>query len=94
MISDQGREFVSKVKEALFELTGTQDRVTSAYHPQTNALTEQFNQTLQTSLLKVSITPSYLMASRYSIIIVREYGSTLYVGMTREKNGGRIKRVH
>ena len=26
--------------------------------------------------------------------IIREYGSTLYVGMTREKNGGRIKRVH
>ena len=28
------------------------------------------------------------------IIIIREYGSTLYVGMTRVKNGGRIKRVH
>ena len=28
------------------------------------------------------------------IIIIREYGSTLYVGMTRGKNGGRIKRVH
>ena len=27
-------------------------------------------------------------------IHIREYGSTLYVGMTREKNGGRIKRVH
>ena len=25
---------------------------------------------------------------------IREYGSTLYVGMTRVKNGGRIKRVH
>ena len=69
MISDQGREFVSKVKEALFELTGTQHRVTSAYHPKTNALTERFNQTLQMSLLKVSITPSYLIVSRYSITI-------------------------
>ena len=28
------------------------------------------------------------------LIIIREYGSTLYVGMTRVKNGGRIKRVH
>ena len=26
--------------------------------------------------------------------VIREYGSTLYVGMTREKNGSRIKRVH
>ena len=25
---------------------------------------------------------------------IREYGSTLYVGMTREKNGGRIQLVH
>ena len=65
MISDQGTEFVNKVKEALFELTGTRHRVTSAYDPQTNGLTERFNQTLQTSLLKISITPSYLMASRY-----------------------------
>ena len=53
VISDQGREFVNKVKEALFELTGTKHRVTSAYHPQTNGLTERCNQTLQTSLLKV-----------------------------------------
>ena len=27
-------------------------------------------------------------------LYIREYGSTLYVGMTRVKNGGRIKRVH
>ena len=33
------------------------------------------------------------MTSRY-FNLIREYGSTLYVGMTREKNGGRIKRVH
>ena len=26
--------------------------------------------------------------------MIREYGSTLYAGITREKNGGRIKRVH
>ena len=26
--------------------------------------------------------------------IIREYGSTRYVGMTRDKNAGRIKRVH
>ena len=29
-----------------------------------------------------------------SLLFIREYGSTLYVGMTREKNGGRMKRVH
>ena len=31
----------------------TEHRVTSAYHPQSNGLTERFNQTLQTALIKV-----------------------------------------
>ena len=53
MISDQGREFVNQVESELLELTGIEHRVTSAYHPQTNGLTERFNQTLQTALLKV-----------------------------------------
>ena len=53
IISDQGREFVNKVKEELLQLTGTEHRVTSAYHPQSNGLTERFNQTLQTALIKV-----------------------------------------
>ena len=33
--------------------SGTEHHVTSAYHPQTNGLTERFNQTLQTALLKL-----------------------------------------
>ena len=53
MISDQGREFVNNVKVELFGLTGTEHHVTSAYHPQTNGLTERFNQTLQTALVKL-----------------------------------------
>lgn len=52
LISDQGREFVNSVKNELFKLSGTQHRITSAYHPQSNGLIERFNQTLQTSLLK------------------------------------------
>ena len=53
IISDQGREFVNKVKEQLFHLTQTHHIVLSAYHPQTNDLTERFNQALQASLIKV-----------------------------------------
>ena len=53
IISDQGCEFVNQIQEELYRLTGTEHRVTSAYHPQTNGLTERFNQTLQTALLKV-----------------------------------------
>ena len=53
LISDQGREFVNSVKAELFARTGTEHRVTSAYHPHTNGLTERFNQTLQTALVKM-----------------------------------------
>lgn len=53
LISDQGREFVNKVEKELLRLTGTEHRVTSAYHPQTNGLTERFNQTLQAAVGKV-----------------------------------------
>ena len=37
----------------VYKLTGTEHCVSSAYHPQTNGLTERFNQTLQTALLKL-----------------------------------------
>ena len=52
VISDQGREFCNSVSRTLFELTGTEHQVTSAYHPQSNGLTERFNQTLIDSLVK------------------------------------------
>ena len=53
VISDQGREFVNKVNDELMELTGSDHRVTSAYHPQTNGLVERLNQTTQNVLLKL-----------------------------------------
>ena len=53
VISDQGRELVNAVQAELFALTGTKHCLTSAYHPQSNGLTERFNQTLQTALQKV-----------------------------------------
>ena len=49
----QGREFVNSVSSELHRLTGTELRVTSAYHPQANGLVERNNRTIQSSLLKV-----------------------------------------
>ena len=49
-INYQGREFVNS---ELHRLTGTEQRVTSAYHPQANGLVERNNRTIQNSLLKV-----------------------------------------
>ncbi len=53
IISDQGREFVNKLNQFLFEKLGTDQRISSAYHPQTNGLVERYNQTLQCSLVKL-----------------------------------------
>ena len=52
-ISDQDREIVNHLEEELFRLTGMEHQITSAYHPQTNGLTERFNHTLQTALIKM-----------------------------------------
>lgn len=52
VISDQGREFCNQITDCLFELTGTEHRVTSAYHPQSNGLVERFYQTLVDALVK------------------------------------------
>lgn len=52
-INDQGREFCNEVSMKLHLLTGTKQRITSAYHPQANGLVERQNRTIQGSLLKV-----------------------------------------
>lgn len=52
--SDQGREFVNAVSRCLFEITGVEQRISSAYHPQTNGLDERTNQILVKSLVKLS----------------------------------------
>ena len=39
VISDQGREFCNRLVDSLMEKSGTDHRVTSAYHPQANGMT-------------------------------------------------------
>ena len=51
-INDQGREFVNSVSECLHHLTGTEQRITSAYHPQANGLVERSNQTIKSCIIK------------------------------------------
>ena len=52
MLSDQGTEFLNEVVENLCNGFGIDRRVTSAYNPRTNGLTERFNATLINSLRK------------------------------------------
>ena len=52
-INDQGKQFVNEVSENLHEMTGTEQRITSAYHPQSNGLCERQNCTIKDSLVRV-----------------------------------------
>ena len=52
-INDQGREFVNEVSDELRRLTGVVQRITSAYHPQSNGLVERQNRTIKNSLVKI-----------------------------------------
>ena len=52
VMSDQGREFFNRVNEELFKLCGMDHRIISAYHPQSNGLDEQMNQTLTRAIVK------------------------------------------
>ena len=45
-INDQGREFVNTVAENIHQTTGAEQRITSAYHPQSNGLCERQNRTI------------------------------------------------
>ena len=75
-INDQGKAFVNEVTENLHEMTGTEQRITSAYHPQSNGLCQHQNRTVKDSLVKVldkklkewpNITDRILFAHRVSI---------------------------
>ena len=52
ILSDQGTEFNNKIVDTLINGLGVEHKVTSAYNPRTNGMTERFNQTFVESLRK------------------------------------------
>jgi transposase InsO family protein len=52
LLSDNGTEFKNNTLAEICELVGTERRFTTAYHPQTNGLTERMNRTIMALLRK------------------------------------------
>ena len=52
-IREEGREFVNDITTKVHEMTGVDQRFTSAYHPQANGLCECQNRTENASLEKI-----------------------------------------
>ena len=55
ILSDQGTEFNNKIVDSLLRVVGTENKVTSAYHPRTNGQVERFNQTFVDMLRKMCL---------------------------------------
>ncbi len=54
MISDQGKEYNISIIKQLATASGIEQRITAAFNPRTNGMTERFNQTFMELLRKHS----------------------------------------
>uniref|UniRef100_L7LV95 RNA-directed DNA polymerase n=1 Tax=Rhipicephalus pulchellus TaxID=72859 RepID=L7LV95_RHIPC len=58
LITDRGRYFLSKVVQDILHSCATKHKFTTAYHPQTNGLTERLNRTI-TDMLAMYVSPDH-----------------------------------
>jgi hypothetical protein len=58
LLSDRGRQFISRMTNEVIRLCNSIHRTTTAYHPQCNGLTERFNHTL-TDMLAMYVNGSH-----------------------------------
>ena len=52
VLTDNGKQFVSKFFQSVCQLLGLRSVYTSAYHPQANGQAERYNRTLQNMLMR------------------------------------------
>lgn len=58
IVTDQGYNFMSELLKQVYKLLGIKGVRTTPYHPQTDGLTERFNQTLKQMLRKFVVDKS------------------------------------
>ena len=68
-ITDQGRELNNQISSEFYQLTGTQHRITSAYHPQSNGLVEMSHRTTEDMIHKQVTPPDVNWLSEYPGVV-------------------------
>ena len=76
LLSDQGANFLSELAQAVYELLNVEKRQTTAYHPQTNGLTERFNSTVATQL-SMYVNKNHTDWDRHLNLVLFAYRSTV-----------------
>jgi hypothetical protein len=82
LISDQGVQFTAELTTALTTLFGVDQRFSTTYHPQTNGITERFNQTLKAQLA-IQIQHNQTDWDIFVPMVVASYNNTVHES-TRE----------
>jgi hypothetical protein len=77
LISDRGKEFLNDLVDELCEKLAINRRVTSAYNPRCNGMTERLNQTLLGSLKKQSFNDPHNW-TRYLPLVLLAYRSRIH----------------
>jgi len=93
--SDNGKEFVNQVINALTENSGIEHRLITAYHPQANGVAERYVQTAKRAIVKMTMGRNedwdlYVPAIQYAINlkVTARHGSTPFSLMfARTPNG-------
>ena len=94
-INGQGKEFVNEVSQNLYEMAGTEQRITSAYNPPSNGICQRHNRTIKDSLVKVleekpkvwsNIIDGILLAHRVSIHYSTKYLPEIFTQAKHQKD--------
>ena len=78
IITDQGRQFESKLFQSLLKRLGCQKLRTTAFHPQSNGLVERFHRTLKNSLRSATIVHDWTSNLPYILLGWRNIPSSRY----------------
>lgn len=76
LLSDRGRSFLSEAVEALLRECNVVHRTTTAYHPQTNGMTERFNRTLG-DMLSMYVSDDHTNWDRILPFVTYAYNSAI-----------------